>query len=106
MIYFIFSDPFLIVILPISIFFIGIFSLITYKKNLILTLISLEIVFLASNLNFLLVSFFIDDIIGYMFSLFILTVTGCEVAVGLALIILFYRIKNNIYIDLLKYLKG
>lgn len=100
------SNIFLFVnFLPVVVFFIGIFGLIFFKKNLIYILIILEIIFLASSLNFILASVFFDDIIGYIAVLFIFAIAASEVSIGLALIILFYRIKNVIFIDSVYFLK-
>lgn len=97
---------FLLLFLPLSVFIIGIVGLIVFRKNLILLLISLEMLLLSVNLNFLLTSLFIDDIEGYILNLFILGVAGSEISIGLALIILLYRIRSLIFIDSITYLKS
>lgn len=78
--------------------FIGLAGIFTFKKNLILILVSLEIMFLSSHMNFLLFSLILDNIVGYIFSIFIIVVGGSEVSVGLALVILLYRIRKNIFL--------
>lgn len=88
------------------IFAIGLAGLYLANRNLILILISLEIILLAVNLNFLISSLFLDDIVGQISVILILSVAGAEVSLGLALAILFYRIKKEIYIDKLNNLKG
>ena len=88
------------------IFITGVSGLILWRKNLIIVLISLEIIFLAIQMNFLLFSVFLDDILGYIFSIFILVIAGSEVSIGLALIILLYRLQKVIYTDTLSLLKG
>ena len=100
----VFSD--IILLVSLSIFFIGFFSLISYRKNLILVLFSLEIILLGINLSFLSSSLFINDIEGYLFTMFILVVAGSEISIGLALIILFYRVKSVIYTDVINFLKS
>jgi len=69
-------------------------------------LISLEIMFLAANLGFILVSLVIDDAAGFIFSIIILTFAGIEVAIGLALIILIYRRHSSIYVQNISKIKS
>ena len=67
---------------------------------------SLEVLFLSIQMNFLIFSSFLDDLLGYIFSIFILVIAGSEVSIGLALVILLYRLQKVIYIDTLSFLKG
>ena len=67
---------------------------------------SLEIMLLAINLNFVIFSIYLDDITGYVFVLFILTIAAAESAVGLAILTIYYRLKNTIQIDKIKNIKG
>lgn len=60
---------------------------------------SIELVLLAVNLNFVIFSVYLDDIFGQIFSLFILTVAAAESAIGLALLVTFYRVKSSITIE-------
>jgi len=69
-------------------------------------LISLEIMFAAVNLGFILASIVIDDAVGFVFSVFILTLAGVEVSIGLTLIILLYRRYGNIYVQNIAKLKS
>lgn len=69
------------------------------RSNLILVLISIEIILLTINLNFIFFSFYLDDLLGELFFLLILTVAAAESAIGLALIILFFRKKGIIDIN-------
>ena len=80
-------------------FFLGLLGIILNRQNIIIILMSIELLLLSVNLNFLFFSFYIDDIMGQVFSLIILTVAAAESAIGLAIIILFYQIYNNILID-------
>ena len=75
------------------------------KRHFIVILVSLEIILLASVINFVSFSFFCDDILGQIFALLILTVAAAESALGLAILILFYRRLGGIFIDLVKLLK-
>ena len=76
--------------------FIGFLGIIINKYNILLILISLEIVFLGLNLNFLLFSTFFDDAMGLLISILVLTVVGAESAIGLAILIAYYRVRGNI----------
>jgi len=67
---------------------------------------SIELMLLAINLNFVIFSVYLDDITGYIFVLFILTIAAAESAIGLAILTIYYRLKNNIRIDRIKNIKG
>ena len=67
---------------------------------------SIELMLLAINLNFVIFSVYLDDIAGYVFVLFILTIAAAESAIGLAILTLYYRLKNTIKIDKIKNTKG
>ena len=97
---------FLVLFIPLSLFFIGLVSLVSYKKNLILLLIGLEVILLGINICFLISSLLIDDIEGYISTMFILVVAGSEISIGLALTILFYRLVGVVYIESLFFLKS
>lgn len=87
-------------------FFIGFIGIVVTRKNLILTLMSIELMLLSVNLNFLEYSLILDDGIGFLFSVLILTVAAAEVSIGLAILIIFYRIRGIIDINFLNILKG
>ena len=63
---------------------------------------SIEILLLAVNLNFAALSIYLDDIVGQIFVIFILTIAAAESAIGLAIITVFYRLKNSIQLDPIK----
>lgn len=79
-------------------FCLGLFGIILNRQNIIIILMSIELLLLSINLNFLYFSIYIDDIIGQIFSLFILTVAAAESAIGLALMIIFFKIYGDISI--------
>lgn len=79
-------------------FCIGLFGIILNRQNIIIILMSIELLLLSINLNFLYFSFFLDDIIGQLFSLIILSIAASESAIGLAILILFFKISGNISI--------
>jgi NADH-quinone oxidoreductase subunit K len=87
-------------------FLIGVLGLFLTRKNAIMILISLELLILAVNLNFIIGSIFLDDLLGIIYSLINLTSAASESAIGLALLILFYRIKGGISLDLISFLKS
>jgi NADH:ubiquinone oxidoreductase subunit K len=76
------------------VFLLGLLGFFFVQKNLILFLILIEILYLAINLNFIFSSFFMDDSLGYIFTLFSIALAGSEISIGLALLIIFYRIQN------------
>lgn len=89
-----------------TLFCIGCLGIILNKKSLIVMLMSIEILLVAVNYNFVLFSYYHNDIAGQVFSLFILTVAAAESAIGLAILVSYYRIKNTILVDSIKFLKN
>jgi NADH-quinone oxidoreductase subunit K len=85
-------------IVNLFLFFIGCFGVLIHKQNTLLTLVFIEVLLLSVNLNFLILSSYLDDMYGLVFSIFILTVAAGESAIGLAIIILFYRLYSSIKI--------
>ena len=77
-------------------FAIGSVGIIIHRRSILFTLICLELVLLSLSLNFILFSVYFDDVYGQVFSLFILTVAAAESAVGLAIIITYYRVRGSI----------
>jgi len=90
----------------IALFLIGVLGLVLNRKNILITLMSIELMLLAINLNFVIFSVYLDDIAGYVFVLFILTIAAAESAIGLAILTIYYRLKNTIRIDKIKNIKG
>ena len=90
----------------ILLFLIGVLGLVLNRKNILITLMSIELMLLAVNLNFVIFSVYLDDIVGYVFVLFILTVAAAESAIGLAILTIYYKLKNSIRIDKIKKLIG
>lgn len=85
---------------------IGSMGLFLLRKHAIMPLISLEILILAININFVASSIFLDDLIGLIYSLMNLTSAASESALGLALLIIFFKIKGDISLDLISLLKA
>ena len=80
-------------------FCIGVMGILMNRSNLILILFSIELLLLSINLNFLIFSVYLDDLIGELFSLLVLTIAASESAIGLAIIIVFFRARGSIKIN-------
>jgi NADH:ubiquinone oxidoreductase subunit K len=87
-------------------FIIGLLGIFLLKRNLIIILMSIELVLLAVNFNFLIFSVYLDDVMGQIFTLLILTVAAAESSIGLAILVMYYRRKGIISINLMNYIKG
>ena len=87
-------------------FLLGIWGIFLNRKNIIIMLMSIELMLLAVNLNFLVFSVYLDDMLGQLFSLLILTVAAAESAIGLALLVVYYRIRGTIAVEFISLLKG
>ena len=87
-------------------FLVGILGIIINKKNVIILLMSLELMLLGINMSFITSSIYLDDLIGQIFPLFIITIAAAESAIGLAILITFYRIRGTISADLISLLKN
>jgi len=89
-----------------SLFIIGTFGIFLSKKHLIIILISFEILLLSSLINFIVISAYLDDLLGQVYGLLILTVGATESSIGLAILIVYYRLRGAISVDLINVLKG
>lgn len=87
-------------------FGLGIAGIILNRKNIIVLLMSIELILLAVNTNFVAFSYFLGDFVGQVFVFFVLTVAAAEAAIGLAILVVFYRKKHTIEIENLDTLKG
>ncbi len=88
-----------IFILNFILFLLGFIGIIVNRQSLILILISIELILLSINLNFLFFSYYLDDLIGEIFALIVLTVAASEAAIGLAILIILFRLKGSININ-------
>lgn len=84
--------------ISIILFLIGILGFILNRKNILLILISIEIILLAVTLLILTSSYNFDDILGQTFSIYIIAIAGAESAIGLGILVAFYRLRGNILI--------
>ena len=104
-----FNLPILInhyLILSSLIFFLGVVGIFLNRKNVINILMSIELILLGVNINFIAFSYFSSDLIGQIFSLFILTVAAAEAAIGLAILVVYFRNKGSIDVKDVNVLKG
>nr|YP_009092455.1 NADH dehydrogenase subunit 4L [Gloeochaete wittrockiana]AIM52041.1 NADH dehydrogenase subunit 4L [Gloeochaete wittrockiana] len=90
----------------ILIFLTGMGGIFLNRKHIILLLISIELMLLAINLQFITFSVFLDDLFGQVAAFFILTVAAAESAIGLALLVVYYRIRGTIAVEKINLLKG
>jgi len=92
--------------ITITLFLIGMLGLVLNRKNILIIIMSIELMLLSVNLNFLVFSIYLDDIIGQIFVLFILTIAATESAIGLAVLTVYYKLKNTIQIEKIKNIKS
>ncbi len=88
------------------IFTIGIIGIFLNRKNVIIILMSIELILLAANINLVSFSIYLQNIVGQVFAMFILTVAAAEAAVGLAIIVIYYKNKGSIDVEHIDSLKG
>jgi NADH-quinone oxidoreductase subunit K len=87
-------------------FTLGIFGIFLNRKNMIVILMSIELMLLAVTINFVTFSSYLGDLTGQVFSMFILTVAAAEAAIGLAILVTFFRNRQDISVDQINELKG
>ena len=87
-------------------FTIGVFGIFLNRKNVIVILMSIELMLLAVNINFVAFSAFMDDMVGQVFTMFILTVAAAEAAIGLAILVVFFRNRGSIAVEDISMMKG
>jgi len=88
------------------IFTVGVVGIFLNRKNIIVILMCIELILLAVNVNLVSFSIFINDLTGQIFALFILTVAAAETAIGLAIIVVYYRNSGTIRVEEINKLKG
>ncbi len=87
-------------------FTIGVFGIFVNRRNIIVILMSIELILLAVNINLVAFSVFLHDVVGQIFALFVLTVAAAEAAVGLAILVTFFRWRGDIDVDDVSMMKG
>mgnify|MGYP000665143997 FL=1 len=88
------------------VFAIGVIGVFLNRKNVIIILMSIELMLLAVNINLVSFSIYLQDLVGQIFTMFILTVAAAEAAVGLAIIVIYYKNKGSIHVEHISSLKG
>jgi NADH-quinone oxidoreductase subunit K len=84
------------------IFCAGALGLILNRKNILVAIMCVELLLLAVNFNFILFSLYLDDMFGFIFVLFVLTIAASESALGLAILTVYYKLKNSILLESIK----
>jgi NADH-quinone oxidoreductase subunit K len=87
-------------------FTLGIAGIFLNRKNVIIILMSIELILLAVNINLVAFSSFLGDIVGQVYALFVLTVAASEAAIGLAILVVFYRNRGSIAVDDISLMRG
>jgi len=87
-------------------FTLGVFGIFLNRKNVIIIMMSIELMLLAVNINFVAFSSFLNDMVGQIFTMFILTVAAAEAAIGLAIVVVFFRNRGTIAVEEISQLKG
>ena len=87
-------------------FTLGVLGIILNRKNIIIILMSVELILLSVNINLVTFSTFLGDLTGQVFSLFILTVAAAEAAIGLAILVTYYRNRGSIAVEDINRMKG
>lgn len=87
-------------------FCIGVSGIFINRKNVISLLMSIELMLLSININFVTFSAFLHDLVGQIFAIFILTVAGAEAAIGLAILVIYFHNRHNIEIENISSMKG
>ncbi len=87
-------------------FTLGIFGIFLNRKNLIVIMMSIELMLLAVNINLVAFSSFLNDLAGQVFTMLVLTVAAAEAAIGLAIVVVFYRNRRSIEVEDINQMKG
>ena len=87
-------------------FTLGIFGIFLNRKNVIIILMSIELILLAVNINFVAFSTHLGDLVGQVFAMFVLTVAAAEAAIGLAIVVIYFRNRGSIQVEDVNLMKG
>lgn len=87
-------------------FAIGIFGIFLNRKNIIVILMSVELMLLAVNINFVSFAVALNDLVGQIFAMFVLTVAAAEAAIGLAILVIYFRNRGTIAVEDINLMKG
>ncbi len=87
-------------------FVLGVFGIFLNRKNIIVILMAIELILLAVNINLVAFSAFLGDMVGQVFAMFVLTVAAGEAAIGLAILVIYFRARGTIAVDDINQMKG
>jgi NADH-quinone oxidoreductase subunit K len=87
-------------------FTLGIFGIFLNRKNVIIIMMSIELMLLAVNINFVAFSVVLNDLVGQVFAMFVLTVAAAEAAIGLAILVVYFRNRGSIQVEDIDMMKG
>jgi len=87
-------------------FTIGVFGIFLNRKNVIIILMSIELMMLAVNINLVAFSAYLNDLMGQVFALFVLTVAAAEAAIGLAILVVYFRNRGSVAVEDINLMKG
>ena len=87
-------------------FTIGVFGIFLNRKNVIIIMMSIELMLLAVNINFVAFSVVLNDLVGQIFAMFVLTVAAAEAAIGLAILVVYFRNRGTIQVEDIDLMKG
>jgi len=87
-------------------FVLGVFGIFLNRKNVIVILMAIELILLSVNINLVAFSVFLGDMVGQVFAMFVLTVAAAEAAIGLAILVIYFRNRGTIAVDDINQMKG
>ena len=87
-------------------FVLGVFGIFLNRKNVIVILMAIELILLSVNINLVAFSVFLNDMVGQVFAMFVLTVAAAEAAIGLAILVVFFRNRGSIAVEDINLMKG
>lgn len=93
-------------IISFCLFFLGLVGIFLNRKNVLLVLMCVELMLLSINFNFMITASYIDDRFGQIFAIFVLTVAAAESSIGLAILVVYFRLKGTIALEQIISLKG
>ena len=93
-------------IVAVVLFSLGVFGVFLNRKNVIVILLSIELMLLAVNINLVAFSAHLEDLVGQIFAMFVLTVAAAEAAIGLAILVVYFRNRRSIAVEDVNVMKG
>jgi NADH-quinone oxidoreductase subunit K len=97
---------FIYIYLSTLLFLLGVFGMFFSRKHIIIILLALELILLSIDINFCVFGVFLNDLLGQIYALMVLTIAAAESSIGLAILIIYYRLRGGISIDLISLLKS